>query len=450
LDIRIIYQDFFRFPFLAYELKYPVAVTAILVSVAAALLGTFYAVRKAALLPPVEAMRPEPPVRYRETLIERIGMKRLFSQPTRMILRNIERKPFKAFLSITGISFACAIMMVGSFQEDAVDFMVDMQFGRAQREDLTITFVEPTSWKALYELMSYRGITYVEPYRAVPARLRFRHSSYRIGIQGIESGGDLHRLLNTQMEPVAVPSSGIVLNDYLAEILGVHPGEILTVEVLEGSRPVRAVPVVGLISQYIGVSAYMERTALNRLMREGNAISGVYAAADRHYLSETYTALKEMPRVSGTVVRENAIESFYETMAETLLIFTFIITLLAGTIAFGVVYNSARISLSERSRELASLRVLGFSRGEISYILLGELGLLVLVAIPIGFIIGKVMCAYLAAELESELYRIPLILEPSTYSFAATVVLVSALLSGFIIWQKLTHLDLVAVLKTKE
>jgi putative ABC transport system permease protein len=445
-----IYIEFFRFPFLEYELRLNVALTAILVSIIAALAGTLYSVLRAALLPPVEAMRPEPPAKYRETVIERLGVKHLLSQPTRMIARHIERRPLKSLLSITGIAFACAIMMVGSFQEDAVDYMVDVQFGRSQREDLTVSFVDPVARRALYELESYRGVEYGEPFRSVPARLRFQHRSYRTGIQGIESSAQLHRLLNTKMEPIQLPESGIVLSDYLAEMLGVRTGDRLTVEVLEGSRPVRTITVAALVSQYIGVSAYMELKALNRFMREGDTISGVYLAADKRYQSEIYEALKETPRVAGTLVRVNAIKSFYETMAETLLIFTFITTLLAGTIAFGVVYNSARIALSERSRELASLRVLGFTKGEISYILLGELGLLVLTAIPLGFIIGRSMCAYLAEKIQSDLYRIPLIIEPSTYAFAATVVLVSAFISGLIIWRKLGHLDLVAVLKTKE
>jgi putative ABC transport system permease protein len=444
------YMEFFRFPFLEYQLGFGVALSACLVSLAAAAAGTLHGVRGAAMLPPAEAMRPEPPVTYRETFIERFGMKALFSQPTRMIVRHLERKPFKSLLSVTGIAFACAIMMLGSFQEDAVDFMVDVQFGLSQREDLLVTFVEPTSHRALYEMESLDGVEYGEPFRAVPARLRFEHRNYLTAIQGVEPNGRLKRLLDTQLKTVRLPAAGIVLTDYLGEILGVGPGDMLTAEILEGSRPVRDVPVAGLVSEYIGVSAYMQRGALNRLMQEGNAISGVYLDTDARKHGEIFSHIREMPRVAGTVMRENAIKSFYETMAESILIFTFFIVLLAGTIAFGVVYNNARIALSERSRELASLRVLGFTRGEISYILLGELAVLTLAAIPLGFLIGRGLCAYLIVTIQSELYRIPLILERSTYAFAATVVVVSAAVSGFIVRRKLDTLDLVAVLKTKE
>ena len=252
------------------------------------------------------------------------------------------------------------------------------------------------------------------------------------------------------MKPIHIPSSGIVLTDYLGNILGIKPGDMLTVEVMEGSRPVRQVPVVALVKEYIGLSGYMNLTALNRLLREGDAVSGAYLTVDALFLPEIYRTLIELPRVAGTVVIKDEVKNFYDTHAEAFLFFVFVATLLAGSIAFGVVYNSARIALSERSRELASLRVLGYTRAEISYILLGELALLSLAAIPVGFLIGRGLCAYMSKALESDLYRVPLILESATYSLSATVVLASAFVSGVIISYRLYHLDLVAVLKTKE
>jgi putative ABC transport system permease protein len=341
-------------------------------------------------------------------------------------------------------------MIAGTFFTDAIDFMVDVQFRLSQKEDMTITFIDPTSTKALFGLKRMNGIYHAEPFRTVPARLRFQHRSYRTSIQGITPEGHLHFLLNTDLKPVTPPPNGIVLTDYLGNMLGIKPGNLLTVEVLEGSRPVRQIPVVGLISQYIGLNAYMDLTGLNRLMREGGAISGAYLTTDSLYEQEIFEKLVEMPRVAGTVVRGDEIRNFYETMAEFLLFFTFVASLFAGVIAFGVVYNSARIALAERSRELASLRVLGYTRAEISYIFLGELGLFTLTAIPLGFFIGRGICVYIAKAVESDLFRIPVIVEPGTYSLAAAVVVLSAFLSGLIVRHRLDHLDLIAVLKTKE
>lgn len=445
-----IYMEFYRFPFLMYELRPSVAAAAAFISIGAALAGTVYAVWKAALFPPAEAMRPEPPAQYRATIIERMGLQRFFSQPSRMIIRNIERRPIKSLLSIIGIALACAIMMAGRFSKDAIDFMVDVQFGLSHKEDMAVTFVEPASMKAVHEMKDMEGVQYAEIFRTVPVRFKFQHRSYRTTIQGIEPDSRLHFLLDAHLKPIHIPSSGIVLTDYLGNILGIKPGDMVTVEVMEGSRPVRQVPVVALVKEYIGLSGYMNLTALNRLLREGDAVSGAYLTVDALYLPEIYKTLIELPRVAGTVVIKDEVKNFYDTQAEAFLFFVFVATLLAGSIAFGVVYNSARIALSERSRELASLRVLGYTRAEISYILLGELALLSLAAIPVGFLIGRGLCAYMSKALESDLYRVPLILESATYSLSATVVLTSAFISGVIISYRLYHLDLVAVLKTKE
>ncbi|HBR16158.1 MAG: ABC transporter permease [Deltaproteobacteria bacterium RIFCSPLOWO2_12_FULL_43_16] len=445
-----IYMEFYRFPFLMYELRPSVAAAAAFISIGAALAGTVYAVWKAAVFPPAEAMRPEPPAQYRATIIERMGLQRFFSQPSRMIIRNIERRPIKSLLSIIGIALACAIMMAGRFSKDAIDFMVDVQFGLSHKEDMAVTFVEPASMKAVHEMKDLKGVQYAEIFRTVPVRFKFQHRSYRTTIQGIEPDSRLHFLLDTHLKPIHIPSSGIVLTDYLGNILGIKPGDMLTVEVMEGSRPVRQVPVVALVKEYIGLSGYMNLTALNRLLREGDAVSGAYLTVDALFLPEIYRTLIELPRVAGTVVIKDEVKNFYDTHAEAFLFFVFVATLLAGSIAFGVVYNSARIALSERSRELASLRVLGYTRAEISYILLGELALLSLAAIPVGFLIGRGLCAYMSKALESDLYRVPLILESATYSLSATVVLASAFVSGVIISYRLYHLDLVAVLKTKE
>lgn len=445
-----IYMDFYRFPYLIYELKPSVALTSAFITTSAAIAGTIYSVWKAAAIPPAEAMRPELPEFYKKTILEKLRFWQMISQPTRIIIRNIRRRPVKSLLTITGISLSCAIMIAGTFSADAVDFMIDVQFRLSQKEDMTITFVEPTSKKAVYELKSLAGIEHAEVFRTVPVKLRLGHRSYRTSIYGVEPVNHLNFLLDMNLKPISLPPDGVVLTDYLADILGLKYGDMLTVELLEGNRAVRQAPVVGFITQYIGLQAYMDLNALNRLMREGNAISGAYISVDSKYQHEIYRKLVDMPRVAGVVMRKNEIKNFYDIQAEAFLFFTFVATILAATIAFGVIYNSARISLAERSRELSSLRVLGYTRAEISYIFLGELGLLALASIPLGFILGTALCAYVANSVSSDLFRIPVVVEPATYSLAAAVVIVSACLSGLIVRRKLDRLDLVAVLKARE
>ena len=236
----------------------------------------------------------------------------------------------------------------------------------------------------------------------------------------------------------------------LAEILGVTPGDTLTVEVLEGSRPVRQIPVVGLVDELLGVSAYMDIHALNRLMREGQTISGAYLSVDPHLASQLYYRLKRLPAITGITTREASLESFEEISAKPLQVFTAVLVIFACIITFSVVYNSARIALSERRRELASLRIMGFTRAEIAFILLGEQVILTLLALPIGFGLGYGLAALMSVAYNSELYRFPLIITKDTYGFTFVIVIVAALCSGLIIRRQLNRLDLIAVLKTRE
>jgi putative ABC transport system permease protein len=445
-----IYMHFYSLPYMIYVLKPQVIAGAALISMTVAVLGALHAVYRAARLPPAQGMRPAPPAVYRATLIERLGLQRWFRQPSRMILRHIERRPLKSLLTLLGISMAGGIMMVSGFQEGAIEYMVQVQYGMSQREDLMASFTEPASRRALYSLRSLAGVEQAEGFRAVPARLHSGHRSYRTVVSGLEPEASLMRLLDSELNVIGLPADGVVLTDYLAELLDLEPGDMLRIEVLEGSRPVVEVPVAGTARQFLGVNAYLHLDTLNRLLDEGDAISGALLRVDARQRRAVYAELKDMPRIAGVVEQDSAIRTFYDTVAESILFFTFISTLLGASIAFGVIYNSMRIALSERSRELASLRVLGFERSEVAYILLGELGLLTLAAIPLGLLIGYGLCAYLAYQFDTDLYRVPLVLGLHVYAFSALVVILSSILSALLVWRNLARLDMVAVLKTKE
>jgi putative ABC transport system permease protein len=194
----------------------------------------------------------------------------------------------------------------------------------------------------------------------------------------------------------------------------------------------------------------MDIDALRRLVREGDTLSGAFLQVDERRVTALYDRLKQTPAVAGVSLKRAAIESFQKTLQETFYVMIFFNLLFSGVIAFGVVYNAARVSLSERSRELASLRVLGFTRGEISFILLGELAVVTLLAIPVGLALGYGFAALMVAAFNNELYRFPLVVSARTFAYASTVVVVAATLSGLAVRRRLDHLDLVAVLKTRE
>jgi len=449
-NLTSLYTRFFHFPVFSFTLEPEVVGLGLLVSGGASLAGTLGAVRRATRLPPAEAMRPEPPASYRPTLVERLGLGRLFSPATRMVLRQLERQPRKALFSALGIATAVAVLVLGNFMGDSVQYAMDTHFEMAQRQDVTVSFLEPTADTALYDLRHLPGVRSCEAFRVVAARLRFGPRSRRLGIRGLEPAGELNQLVDIYRQRVELPAEGLLLSRKLAELLAAGVGDTLEVEVLEGERPVREVTVAGLVDDFSGTSAYMSRAALNRLLREGPVLSGAFLAVDAARRDELYAGLKQSPRATGVVVKEAALASFRATVAENLLRMQAFNVFFAAVIAFGVVYNSVRIALAERGRELATLRVIGFTRAEVSRLLLGELALLTAAAIPAGLVLGRLFAALAARAYDTELFRIPLVIEPSTYGFAALVTLIAALGSGLAVRRRVDELDLVAVLKTKE
>lgn len=445
-----IYREFFRFPELHYSVGSGVVASAVLVTAAAALLGTWRALWQAVRLPPAEAMRPEPPKRFRRTLAERLALVRRMDQPTRMILRNLERHPFKTLLAVVGIALAAAILVTGRFQHDTVDYMLDVQFGYAGREDLTVALTEPTQRGALHELAALPGVTRAEPFRNIAVELVNGHRIERSAITAFEPGATLHRTLDRSLTPLVPPESGILLTDWLAERLGVGAGDKLEVRVLERDRSTHSLPVAGTVREFVGAGAYMQLDALNRLLGEDGSISGAWLTADRAALPALFSELERRPRVAASNRRDAVIEAFNRTMGENIAIFAVVNTLLAGVVAFGVIYNMARLSLSERARELASLRVLGFRRREIAWILIGELTVVTLVAIPLGLAVGRWFCELIGRAMASEFYRVPPVIHADSYAFAATVVLVAMAVSALAVGRRLYRLDLVEVLKTRE
>jgi putative ABC transport system permease protein len=445
-----LYVEVYRFPIFRYEPGFSVFALALGVSIVSALVGALGAVRRALALPPAEAMRPESPARFHAGWLERLKLRARLPVPARIILRNLSRRPTRALLSTVGIACAVAILIVGRFFVDSVRHIADVQFRIVERADATVSFHEPQPGSARFEVARLPGVLGAEPYRAVPARLRFEHRSRRIALVGLPAGAELRRPVDRDLVPVAIPESGVVLTKRLAEILGARPGSLLTVEVLEGQRPVREVAVAALVDELIGLSAYMDLRELNRLMREGRTTSGALLAVDSRAENRLYARLKRIPAVSGVTIREAALASFEETLARSIGIITTVLIAFSCAISVATVYNAARIALSERARELASLRVLGFTRREIAVMLLGEHALLTLAAIPLGYAIGYQICALVARAYQWELFRLPLVVSRETYGFALVVVLASAFLSALIVRRRLDRLDLVAVLKTRE
>lgn len=444
------YAQFYRFPQLSMYFEPKALLGAIAVSIAAATVGALFAVRRASRLPPAEAMRPEPPAKYRPTWIERAGLGRFLPQVGRMIVRHLERRPIKAITALLGIAMSVAILMMGSFSLDAINYIMHFQFRLAQRQTLSVALNEPSSPRTVHDLENLPGVRGVQPFRAVSTELSHDQYLRRVVVLGIDTRQDMFRLLDAKERLVPLPAEGLVVSDKLAKLLHVGVGDRVRVQMLEGKRLRLEWTVAEIVTEFGGANAYMNLPALNRELGETQVVSGAFLAIDSEQADALYQTLKTTPRVSGVINKNATLQSFKDTIAENILTMRTFNILFAVIIAFGVVYNSARISLSEQGRELATLRVIGFTRAEVSGILLGELALLTLASIPLGWLIGYGLCAMFVQGLETESYRIPLVLERPTYAMSAVIVMLAAFLSGWIVRRRIDDLDLVAVLKTRE
>ena len=295
----------------------------------------------------------------------------------------------------------------------------------------------------------------VEAYRVAAVKILAGSKSFRTSIYGYDKPAnvenrELHRLLDTQNRPIRIPEKGILLSSFLTEKLSVKTGDWIMIEFLQDKRTQKTVQIVGLSNQYIGLSAYMNILQLNDLMEEGNLISGAYLSIENGSLQKTQMLLNQLPEIAAISEKNATIESFKKTIGEFMLIYISFVSALSLAIAFGVIYNNARITLAERSRELASLRVLGYTKEEVANILLGELALVTVLAIPLGLLMGYWMSYAFIMDIQQELFRIPLVINMSTYSLAIIVVCSSAIISGLIVRHKLNQINLVNVLKIKE
>lgn len=448
--LMVLYEEFFHFPELVYRVDGSLIAIAIGVSALAAAAGALHSVAGAIALPPAEAMRPEAPPEFHRGWLERIGLQRTLTPATRIIVRNLGRRRWKAFLSILGVAMATAILVVGGYTFDAMDYVMDFQFGTIQREDVTVPFYVPRGREAIHSLQRMPGVLKAEPFRTLPVRLVAGHRERRTALMGVEPGAELRRLIDREGSEVTVPPEGLVMSAKLAEILGIEPGDEVTVEVLEESRPVVRIPLTATFDDLIGVSVYMDLAALNDMLDQGHLVSGAFLDVDPLRAPALYRELKDTPAVAGVTIREAMLESFQETIAENLAVSTGAMIFFACVIAMGVVYNGARIALSERGRELASLRVLGFTRNEVGLMLVGEQAILTALAIPLGFAIGWGLSWLISKAYDTELYRFPLVLTSGTFGFAFLVIAAAAVLSSLIVLRRIATLDLVGVLKTRE
>jgi putative ABC transport system permease protein len=445
-----LYAENFYFPRLDHAIAPGLLLASVGITLATAVLGTLNAIAATVRLAPAEAMRPPAPGHYRRTVLERLGITRI-TPALRMILRNMERRPFRSALSIGGVAASVAIVVMGNFFRDAIDFIVDSQFTLAMRNDVIVWLVEAADDSARREIARLPGVTSVESGRDVAVRFVNGHLSERGSIQGYARQPELRRIIDvSNREASRFEDDGLVMTDRLAVKLGLRVGDRVRVEMLEGRQRTPDVALTATVRDMMGLNAYMERRALNRLLGEGDQASQFSVAVERGREPALLEATKQLPRIVGAFSKATLLRNMQDISARNIRIISGILTLFAAVIAIGVVYNNARIALAERTWELASMRVLGFTRAEVSGLLLGEMAIGIAIALPIGMALGLGLVHLLSELLKSDQFFFPVAIQPRTYAWACIAVVASGVASALVVRRRIDKLDMVAALKTRE
>ncbi len=446
----VMYEMFFRFPVLEFRLDPSALVWAALVATFAATIGVYGAVKRAAKLPPAEAMRPEPPANYRPAFVERTGIAHLLSHTFRIAVRNIERRPMQAAFTVAGLALATGILIVPNSFRDSVKRILGFQWDVLDRDDISIGLLEPAGVKVGHLFEKLPGVVSTEVFRNTAARIRFGHKTRQLAIRGMTAEGEHKRVVDKALRQLPLPDHGLLISAKLAEVLGARVGDQLVLEILEGKRRVLTLPLAGLADDLTGLSAYVERRALNRLLGEGDVINGASFVLDGAARPDFLRKLKGIPKVSWVAVKDSLRANFEKTTAASINLIQTIYLVFATVVAFGVVYNNARISLAERARELATLRVVGFSSREVGTVLVTELVILGLVALPLGLLLGTGFATGIISMVNTETVRLPLVLTARNYTFATLVVSIASMISAAVVLRQLSHLNLVGALKAPE
>lgn len=449
-SLTSVYLVYYKFPFLVFQVNPSAFLTGFAASVAAASAGGVFVLRGVFALTPAVAMSPPAPADFSRAAGLGEALKAILDQPSRMVIRRLIRQPGRAAIAILGIGAGMALSVAMLSVMSSFDKSAELNFDVVDRSDVTVSFIEPYADKTIYELQRMDAVFDVEPFRNVSAVLRNGLYSYRGGINGLVAEPRLNRAVDSGMQDIFIREDGVILSKPLAGILHIGPGEILTIEVHEGRRPVLEVPVVGIAETLLGSPAYMEIGALNRALKEPNRVSGAYLRIDKAQSDTLYRAIKDMPAVAGVSLKSEARIAFKKLLDTSAGAIRYVMAAIAGVITFGIIYNSARIAFAERARDLASLRVIGFTRGEAAFVLLGELALITLLALPVGALLGYYLSLAVSAGFSTDLYQIPAMVVPESYGMAALAVLFAAVVSGWLVKRDVDKIDLISALKTRE
>ncbi len=443
------YLVFFNVPVLQIKTYVSVIIIGILMSVVFCGIAGLNAAKRVLKIAPAEAMRPVAPIEgkkwWGERILPFIGSMKI---SWRLTFRNMWRNKKRTIFTVSAISMTVGLMISILMMLDSVDYLFEMAFGDALSYDYKVAFTTDVHQDIVNDLSEFEEITYVEPIAEYPFRLKNGWREKNTMIMGIERNSRVYHLSGLNGGRIDVPREGILLTEGLAESLGVKRGDMLTIEALNKPGIERQVTVKGLVEEYMGGSGFMELDVLNGVLQEGSTINN--ALINLRYNSGNFVRdIEGMAYVQSVREPDDMVKQYNEYMGLMYAYIGVIITL-SCIMGFAIIYNTTTISIMERKRELASLRIMGFTNKKVSELIFNENTAVSVMGLIVGMPLGRFMGVQMLNYVPEDMMSLPLVIFPKTYVLAAVTVALFVILAQMANMRRISRMDLVEVMKSRE
>jgi putative ABC transport system permease protein len=442
------YRNYYHFPRLDFSLNLASVMLGMIAGLIPAFAGAFSSIRKAVNLPPAEAMRAPAPPKFAQAFAFSGRFTSRIGPRARMVLRNAILRRSRLLMTVLGVALAISLVVLSGFWRDSVDLLMGTQFQVVQREDISLDLLRPRPTSVLREISRLDGVIAVEGMRILPARIRFQQHTREVAIAGHPEASNMRKFSDGSFHQMKQPVEGLLISRYFARTWGVKHGDKLQVESLEGASRIREFTISGFIDDVFGQSVVMPVDMMWNWLDEAESYNLVLLQVDPLRLDSLYLRLKQHPEIAGVTVKTMMYRSLLKTFGKVIMNSVFVLMTFSTLIAVGVIYNGARVNFSERTRELASLQVFGFSLRETYFVFFGEAALYVALSLLPGCFIGWLLSRASVNLLNTEVFSFPVHITGFTYMSAIGTVMFAFVVSGTIAWRMLKRLDIVESLKT--
>jgi putative ABC transport system permease protein len=446
-----LYKGFFQFPNFTYHAYPDLLLAGMVISVVFAVAGTAKGVWRVLQLHPAEAMRPRPPERGGAIGLERFQpLWRRLGFRTHIALRGLFRNYGRSLTAVICSLLSVAIIFAALTMRHSMHYLVEYQFEQIGHSDADLALRDARSMDSLFEARRLVGVSYAEAVYGLGADLRLGRVSRRMSITGLAAGHHLTTPLDERMQPIDIPPAGLVLSTKLAELLHAQVGDQLELTPVLGHRLPRQVPVASIVKEYMGLVAYADLAYLSHLVDEPPMLNSIQLAVEPSRVNDLYRAVKDQPDVAGIGVRSQTKANIVNTLLRTMIFSISLIVLFAGIIAFGSILNASLIEIADRTRDIATFRVLGYRPLQVAGIFFRENGLIFGVGLLVGIPFGYVMVRIISRVYNTELFRMPVIVSRDIVLLAAGLSCLFVLIAQWFVFRQIRRLDWLEGIKVKE